>query len=200
LVEVSSSLAASVATATNAATADAASIELEVDPSLTANNTTESKEATMADANASGSDSSDDKFLSAAEEGMSSDDEKTETKRRKVDEWVIPNPVETALHPTMDLQGKRIKIMTDLVGQQLTEALTLHALNLNTLVPVIETWDEVLSEYAEELVAEIERRKHRIQSLDDRYGRTLQKQITNTAALPLPSTNRRATTLAERLI
>jgi hypothetical protein len=107
---------------------------------LAANITAESKEATMEDANASGSDSSDDKFISAAEEGTSSDDGKTETKRRKVDEWVIPNPVETALYPTMDLQGKRIKIMTDLVGQQLTEALTQHALNLNTLVPVIEPW------------------------------------------------------------
>ena len=99
----------------------------------------------------------------------------------------------------MDLQGKRIKIMTELVGQQLTEALNQHALNLNTLVPVIESWDETLTEYAEELVAEIERRKHRIQSLDDRYGRTLQKQTTNSAALPLPSTNRRATILVERL-
>ena len=153
----------------------------------------------MEDANASGSDSSDDKFISAAEEGTSSDDGKTDTKRRKVDEWVIPNPAETALHPTMDHQGKRIKIMTDLVGQQLTEALNQHALNLNTLVPVIETWDETLTDYAEELVAEIERRKHRIQSLVDRYGRTLQKQTTNSAALPLPSTTRRATMLVERL-
>ena len=89
--------------------------------------------------------------------------------------------------------------MTDLVGQQLTEALNQHSLNLNTLVPVIDAWDETLTEYAAELLAEIERRKHRIQSLDDRYGRTLQKQVTNSAAFPLPSNNRRAAILAERL-
>jgi hypothetical protein len=106
-VETGSSLAASVAAATNAAPVDAASIEPEVDPSLAANTNAESKEATMKDANDTESDSSDDKFCSAAEEGTSSEDGKTVIKRRKVDEWVIPNPVETALHQTMDLQGKR---------------------------------------------------------------------------------------------
>jgi hypothetical protein len=44
----------------------------------------------------------------------------------------------TALHPTMDLPGKRIKLMNELTGQQLTEALNQHVLNLNILVPVIE--------------------------------------------------------------
>jgi hypothetical protein len=68
LVETGSSLAASVAAATNAAPVDAASIEPEVDPSLAANTNAKSKEATMADANDTESDSSDDKFCSAAEE------------------------------------------------------------------------------------------------------------------------------------
>ena len=153
----------------------------------------------MADENNTDSDSSDDKFCSAAEEGTSSDDGKTIIKRRKVEEWVIPNPVETALHPTMDLQGKRNKIMTELVGQQLTEALNQHSLNLNILVPVIAAWDETLTEYTAKLLNEIERRKQHMQHLDDRYSRTLQKQVNNTAAVPLPSNNRRAALLAERL-
>ena len=203
VAEVGSSLAASVAAESNFATAaDAASMNPEVGVLSSGNVVSESKEAAMDDAervtqletNAiSESDSS------AAEEGTSSDDDKIETKRRKLAEWVIPNPVDTALHPTMDLPGKRIKITTELAGQQLTEALNQHALNLNTLVPVIEAWDETLTVYAEALIVEIDRRKHRIQSLDDLYGRTLQKQSTNSAALPLPSITRRATILVERL-
>jgi hypothetical protein len=99
----------------------------------------------------------------------------------------------------MDLLGKRIKITNELAGQQLTEALNQHALNLNTLVPVIEAWDATLTVYAEALIVKIDRRKNRIQSLDDLYGRTLQKQSTNSAALPLPNITRRATILVERL-
>ena len=188
IVETGSSLAASVAVATNAATDDAASIETEGNPSLAANTNAESKDSAMADENNTDSDSSDDKFCSAAEEGTSSDDGKTIIKRRKVEEWVIPNPVETALHPTMDLQGKRNKIMTELVGQQLTEALNQHSLNLNILVPVIAAWDETLTEYTAKLLNEIERRKQHMQHLDDRYSRTLQKQVNNTAAVPCPVT------------
>ena len=89
--------------------------------------------------------------------------------------------------------------MTELAGQQLTEALNQHSLNLNILVPVIAAWDETLTEYTAELLAEIERRNQRMQRLDDRYGRTLQKQVNNTAAYPLPSNNRKAAFLAERL-
>jgi hypothetical protein len=146
---VDSSLAASVAAETEfAIAADAASIEPEAGSSLAANAPAESKQATMEDANANSESDS-----SAAEENLSSDDGKIETKRRKLDEWVIPNPVDTALHPTMDLQGKQIKITSELVGQKLTEALNQHALNLNTLVPVIESWDETITDYAEALVA-----------------------------------------------
>jgi uncharacterized protein Yka (UPF0111/DUF47 family) len=201
MAELSSSLAASVAAETEfAPAADAANIEPEVGSSLAANAPAESKQATMTDANANSEfDSSDDKFISAAEKGTSSDDGKIETKRRKLEEWVIPNPVDTALHPTMDLQGKRIKITSELVGQKLTEALNQHALNLNTLVPVIESWDETLTDYAEALVAEIDRLKHRIQDLDDRHGRILQKQTTSSAAIPLPRTVRRATMLMKQL-
>jgi hypothetical protein len=134
VADVGSSLAASAAAGTDFATvAQAASIAPEVGSSLAANATAESKQATMEDANANSESDS-----SVAEEGISSEDEKLETKRRKLDEWVIPNPVNTALHPTMDLQGKRVKITSELVGQKLTEALNQHALNLNTLVPVIE--------------------------------------------------------------
>jgi hypothetical protein len=59
----------------------------------------------------------------------------------------------------MDLPGKRIKLVNEHTGQQLTEALNQHGLNLNTLVPVIETWDETQTEYDEALTAEIERRE-----------------------------------------
>jgi hypothetical protein len=64
----------------------------------------------------------------------------------------------------MDLPGNRIKITTETTGQQLTEALNQHALNLNTLVPVIEAWDTTLTVYDEALSAEIEHRRLRIQS------------------------------------
>jgi hypothetical protein len=99
----------------------------------------------------------------------------------------------------MDLPGKRIKITNKLAGQQLTEALNQHALNLNTLVPVIEAWNATLTVYAEALTVEIDRRRHRIQRPDDLHGRTLQKQLTNSAAIPLPNITRRATILVERL-
>jgi hypothetical protein len=164
VAEVGSSIAASAAAGSNLATAaDATSMNPEVGSPLAVNVALERKEAAMDDAN-----TTSESDFSAAEEGTSTDDGKIETKRRKLEEWVIPNPVDTALHPTMDLQGKRIKITTELVGQQLTEALNQHALNLNTLVPVIESWDETLTGYAEALIVEIDRRKHRIHSLDDR--------------------------------
>ena len=151
-------------------------------------NVSESKDAAMGDA---GRDSS------ATEGGTSSADDNNETKkRRKLEDWVIPNPVDTALHPTMDLPGKRIKITNELESQQLTEALNQHALNLNTLVPVIEAWDTTLTVYDEALTAEIERRRLRIQGLDDLCSRILQKQQANSTAIPLPQVTRRTTNLA----
>jgi hypothetical protein len=42
-------------------------------------------------------------------------------KRRKVEDWVIPNPVDTTLHPTTDLPGKRMRIQNEHTGLQLTE-------------------------------------------------------------------------------
>jgi hypothetical protein len=84
----------------------------------------------------------------------------------------------------MDLPGKRIKLMNELTGPQLTEALNQHGLNLNTLVPVIEAWDTTLTGYDEALTAEIERRRFRLQELDDLRGRILQKQHINSATHP----------------
>jgi hypothetical protein len=125
--EFSSSLAASVAAEVNNATATAAA-------SVTSNNAlgqtpvqgsvSESKDEAMGDAGrvaqpkANVNDVSDSSF---AGRGTSSSDNTTETqKRRRLKDWVIPNPVDTALHPTMDLPGKRIKITNELTGQQLT--------------------------------------------------------------------------------
>jgi hypothetical protein len=56
----------------------------------------------------------DDSESSFAGGGTSSSDNTTETqKRRRLKDWVIKNPVDTALHPAMDLPGKRIKITNE---------------------------------------------------------------------------------------
>jgi hypothetical protein len=79
-------------------------------------------------------------------------------KRRTVEDWVIPNPVDTTLHPTMDLPGKRMNIQNEYSGLQLTEKLTQHGLDLNTLVSVIEAWDKSPSVHDTALSTEINRR------------------------------------------
>jgi hypothetical protein len=70
----------------------------------------ESKEETMVGASRVAqpmvivNDDSDSSFAGGG--GTSSSDNITDTqKRRRLKEWVIPNPVDTALHPTMDLPG-----------------------------------------------------------------------------------------------
>jgi hypothetical protein len=67
------------------------------------------------------------------------------------------------------------------------------------LVPVIEAWDTTLTEYDEALTVEIERRRLRLQGLDDLRDRISQKQHVNSAAIPLAWTIRRTTNLAKRM-
>jgi hypothetical protein len=189
----SSSLAASVAAEVNNATvttdASVTSINA-LGQTLVQGNVSESKDEAMGDAGRVTqleTNAINDSDSSFTEGGTSTANDNNESKtRRKLEDWVIPNPVDTALHPTMDLPGKRIKITNELAGQQLTEALNQHALNLNTLVPLIEAWDTTLTVYDGALTAEIERRRLRIQGLDDLCGRILQKQHANSTAIPLP--------------
>jgi hypothetical protein len=125
--------------------------------------------------------------------------ERDKKKRRKLEDWVISNPVNTTLHPTMDLPGKRLKIQQELTGQQLTDRLTQHGLDLDTLVPVIEAWDATLSDYDKALSTEIERRRARILKLEDARPLILAKQQTNAQAIQLPTFTCRATSLTKRL-
>jgi hypothetical protein len=74
-------------------------------------------------------DSSDSGYGTAKSGEISSSSSDTavtgdKKKRRKLGDWVIPNPVTTTLHPTMDLPGKRMKIQLENAGQQLTDRLT----------------------------------------------------------------------------
>jgi hypothetical protein len=106
-------------------------------------------------------DSSDSGYGTAQSGNNSSSNSDTEVtgetkKRRKLEDWVIPNPVTTKLHPTMDLPGKRMKIQRENAGQQLTDRLTQHNLDLDTLVPVIEDWDITLSAYDRALLGSLE--------------------------------------------
>jgi hypothetical protein len=81
----------------------------------------------------------------------------------------------------------------------MTDLLTQHGLNLNTLVPVIEAWDETLTEYDVALTAKMELRGNRLQRLCDIRDRILRKQHANSKAIPMPRNIHRTSNLAERM-
>jgi hypothetical protein len=99
----------------------------------------------------------------------------------------------------MDLSGKRMKIQRENAGQQLTDRLTQHNLDLDTLVPVIEDWDTTLSAYDSALSTELDRREGRTWRLEEAHTRTQAKLQRNTQDIQLPTSIRRGITLTKRV-
>jgi hypothetical protein len=99
----------------------------------------------------------------------------------------------------MDLPGKRMKIQRENAGQQLTDRLTQHSLDLDTLVPVIKAWDTTLSAYDIALSTELEHRESRTRRLEDVNTHTQAKQQRNAQEIQIPTITRRALTLAKRV-
>ena len=99
----------------------------------------------------------------------------------------------------MDLPGKRMKIQRENAGQQLTDRLTQHNLDLDTLVPVIEDWDTTLSAYDSALSTELDHREGRTRRLEDVRTRTQAKLQRNAQEIQLPTPIRRGITLTKRV-